>query len=167
MVERSQSFIAQNVKEAMLAEKLSYKGMSRRTGANSVQIYRIAEAKTADPGIEVAAKLLLHFGKEKAYEILLEIESGEIPLFTEDDFIAQGNFGQQLRQYRERRKMSARDVEAKCGMGHRDMLRYERNEKMPRISSVATLVETYALNVDQTFNLLQAAALGRVKKHRS
>ncbi|OGH11709.1 MAG: hypothetical protein A3B38_03420 [Candidatus Levybacteria bacterium RIFCSPLOWO2_01_FULL_36_13] len=166
MVERSQSFLAQNVKTAMLQERLSYRGMSKRTGADSVQIYRVAESKTVDPGIEVAAKLLIHFGKVRAYEILLDTVSAEIPLFTADNFIAQGNVGAQLRQYRERRKMSARDVEENYGVGWRDVLRLERNERMPRIRTVATLVEAYGLNVDQTFNLLQAAALGRIKKHR-
>lgn len=163
LAERTSSPLSEQLQASASGERF-FSRLAVKIGVDRTLLYRVAVSEIANPGLDFTAKVLTFLGKERAYEVLHQAVPKELlkdtllTVFSDDTFIAEGNFGQQLRAYRERKNMRGKDVEPLSGIGWEEVLKIERNNRSPRFFSIARLVNAYELNPDQTFHLLETAA---------
>lgn len=66
--------------------------------------------------------------------------------------MAAGSFSKNLKQLRERRRISCRVLSELCGLSKNSIARYERGERMPSLSDAAVLADFFQVTLDDLWN---------------
>lgn len=66
--------------------------------------------------------------------------------------MAAGSFSKNLKQLRERRRISRRVLSELCGLSKNSIARYERGERMPSLSDAAILADFFQVTLDDLWN---------------
>ena len=70
----------------------------------------------------------------------------------EREKLVAGSFSKNLRQLRERRRISRRVLSELCGLSKNSIARYERGERVPSLPDAAALADFFQVTLDDLWN---------------